>query len=34
MNSLSKLATTEGRNPASEGLDQLSTLEVLRVMND
>ena len=34
MNSLRKLATTEGRNPASEGLDQLSTLEVLRVMND
>ena len=34
MNSLSKRATTEGRNPASEGLAQVSTLEVLRVMND
>ncbi|MSS45514.1 N-acetylmuramic acid 6-phosphate etherase [Cutibacterium sp. WCA-380-WT-3A] len=34
MDSLTNLATTEGRNPASEGLDQLSTLEMLRVMND
>lgn len=34
MDSLTNLATTEGRNPISERLDQLPTLEVLRVMND
>ncbi|MDU1063399.1 MAG: N-acetylmuramic acid 6-phosphate etherase [Cutibacterium avidum] len=34
MDHLTRLTTTEGRNPASEGLDQLTTLEVLRVMND
>ncbi len=25
--------TTEGRNPASEGIDRLSTLEIVRLMN-
>lgn len=34
MDHLTRLTTTEGRNPVSEGLDQLTTLEVLRVMND
>ncbi|QQY14674.1 N-acetylmuramic acid 6-phosphate etherase [Cutibacterium avidum] len=34
MDHLTRLTTTEGRNPLSEGLDQLTTLEVLRVMND
>lgn len=34
MDSLTNLATTEGRNPASEELDQLPTLDVLRLMND
>ena len=34
MDHLTRLTTTEGRNPASEGLDQLTTLEVLHVMND
>lgn len=34
MDHLTRLTTTEGRNPVSEGLDQLTTLEVLHVMND
>lgn len=34
MDHLTRLTTTEGRNPVSEGLDQLTSLEVLRVMND
>ena len=34
MDHLTRLTTTEGRNPVSEGLDQLTTREVLRVMND
>ena len=34
MDLLTRLTTTEGRYPVSEGLDQLTTLEVLRVMND
>ena len=34
MDHLTRLTTTEGRNPVSEGLDHLTTLEVLRVMND
>lgn len=33
MDNLTRLATTEGRNPASEDLDELSTFEVLRLMN-
>ncbi len=32
MSSLEKL-TTEGRNPASERIDEMSALEIVRLMN-